>query len=270
VWIILKAASGTCQSLRGQGQHTVGGRLRCSCLGAVRPVLDLPAIAPTLRIGEGVVGGIWRRDDGHETQSQQAASTEVLHVLATFWLALVGGCGRSIAGYVDPNTGLPGGYDDACFDFKPDGGLYAKAVRSHNWAPFYACQRAMAAKVRGKISQDGTNSKPKPLALRGAGGSRTAAIPPKNDSIFKEQTKPPTTKLKPLPLPGAGASPTAANTSVTKEQTKPSTTKPKLVALPEAGARNGENVNGGQDRYRMRRRVSRLPGLTVGVVTDLV
>jgi DNA-directed RNA polymerase specialized sigma24 family protein len=31
-----------------------------------------------------------------------------------------------------------------------------------------------------------------------------------------------------------------------------------------------EVVNGGQDRYRMRRRVSRLPGLTVGVVTDLV
>jgi hypothetical protein len=30
------------------------------------------------------------------------------------------------------------------------------------------------------------------------------------------------------------------------------------------------SVNGGQDRYRMRRRVSRLPGLTVGVVTDLV
>ena len=29
-------------------------------------------------------------------------------------------------------------------------------------------------------------------------------------------------------------------------------------------------VDGGQDRYRMRRRVSRLPGLTVGVVTDLV
>ena len=27
-------------------------------------------------------------------------------------------------------------------------------------------------------------------------------------------------------------------------------------------------VNGGQDRYRMRGRVSRLPGLTVGVVTD--
>jgi hypothetical protein len=29
-------------------------------------------------------------------------------------------------------------------------------------------------------------------------------------------------------------------------------------------------VNGGQDRYRMRRRVSRLPGLTVGVVMDRV
>jgi chemotaxis protein methyltransferase CheR len=29
-------------------------------------------------------------------------------------------------------------------------------------------------------------------------------------------------------------------------------------------------VNGGQDRYRMRRRVSPLPGLTVGVVTDRV
>jgi hypothetical protein len=29
-------------------------------------------------------------------------------------------------------------------------------------------------------------------------------------------------------------------------------------------------VNGGQDRYRMRRRVSRLPGLTVGVLTDRV
>ena len=29
-------------------------------------------------------------------------------------------------------------------------------------------------------------------------------------------------------------------------------------------------VNGGQDRYRIRRRVSRLPGLTVGVVTDRV
>jgi DNA invertase Pin-like site-specific DNA recombinase len=32
----------------------------------------------------------------------------------------------------------------------------------------------------------------------------------------------------------------------------------------------GVAVNGGQDRYRMRRRVSRLPGLTVGVVTDRV
>jgi hypothetical protein len=31
-----------------------------------------------------------------------------------------------------------------------------------------------------------------------------------------------------------------------------------------------DRVNGGQDRYRMRRRVWRLPGLTVGVVTDLV
>ena len=30
------------------------------------------------------------------------------------------------------------------------------------------------------------------------------------------------------------------------------------------------NVNGGQDRYRMRRWVSRLPGLTVGVVMDRV
>jgi hypothetical protein len=29
-------------------------------------------------------------------------------------------------------------------------------------------------------------------------------------------------------------------------------------------------VNGGQDRYRMRGRVSRLPGLTVGVVTHLI
>jgi hypothetical protein len=29
-------------------------------------------------------------------------------------------------------------------------------------------------------------------------------------------------------------------------------------------------VDGGQDRYRMRRRVSRLPGLTVGVVMDRV
>jgi hypothetical protein len=29
-------------------------------------------------------------------------------------------------------------------------------------------------------------------------------------------------------------------------------------------------VNGGQDRYRMRRRVSRLSGLTVGVVMDRV
>jgi len=29
-------------------------------------------------------------------------------------------------------------------------------------------------------------------------------------------------------------------------------------------------VNGGQDRYRMRRRVSRLPGVTVGIVTDRV
>jgi hypothetical protein len=34
--------------------------------------------------------------------------------------------------------------------------------------------------------------------------------------------------------------------------------------------KNDKSVNGGQDRYRMRRRVSRLPGLTVGVVTDLV
>ncbi|HEX4616449.1 MAG TPA: hypothetical protein VH230_11110 [Stellaceae bacterium] len=30
------------------------------------------------------------------------------------------------------------------------------------------------------------------------------------------------------------------------------------------------DVNGGQDRYRMRRRVSRLSGLTVGVVMDRV
>ena len=29
-------------------------------------------------------------------------------------------------------------------------------------------------------------------------------------------------------------------------------------------------VNGGQDRYRMRGRVSRLPGLTVGVVMDRI
>jgi hypothetical protein len=29
-------------------------------------------------------------------------------------------------------------------------------------------------------------------------------------------------------------------------------------------------VNGGQDRYRMQGRVSRLPGLTVGVVTHLI
>jgi SRSO17 transposase len=31
-----------------------------------------------------------------------------------------------------------------------------------------------------------------------------------------------------------------------------------------------QGVNGGQDIYRMRRRVSRLPGLTVGVVMDRV
>jgi cyclase len=30
------------------------------------------------------------------------------------------------------------------------------------------------------------------------------------------------------------------------------------------------HVNGGQDRYRMRRRVSRLPGLMVGVVMDRI
>jgi FixJ family two-component response regulator len=30
------------------------------------------------------------------------------------------------------------------------------------------------------------------------------------------------------------------------------------------------DVNGGQDRYRMRRRVSRLPGLMVGVVMDRI
>jgi hypothetical protein len=34
--------------------------------------------------------------------------------------------------------------------------------------------------------------------------------------------------------------------------------------------RTPRRVNGGQDRYRMRRRVSRLSGLTVGVVMDRV
>jgi hypothetical protein len=34
--------------------------------------------------------------------------------------------------------------------------------------------------------------------------------------------------------------------------------------------RKRPSVNGGQDRYRMRGRVSRLPGLTVGVVTHLI
>jgi hypothetical protein len=70
----------------------------------------------------------------------------------------------------------------------------------------------------------------------------------------------PTEAVAPAETPGPARKPGKAGPSNRRFST----------ARKPGVARQVQAVNGGQDRYRMGRRVSRLPGLTVGVVTDRV